>query len=157
MIPTRSKAKLPKTLSYPLGAEAISEALAGAPHADELSLSFYDRAVWPATEFNRFIREGLPYRILSAAYMPPLKPGHSAPNTLVESGWYQGHWSITVYPVLRELRHAAGQLLRELGLPAVVRWLRSSGRAGWDTRQHSIGLVFSPTNGTLSIAREDGV
>ena len=33
MIPTPYKAKLPKNLSYPRGAQAISEALAGARHA----------------------------------------------------------------------------------------------------------------------------
>ena len=33
MIPTPYKAKLPKNLSYPLGAQAISEALASDPHA----------------------------------------------------------------------------------------------------------------------------
>ena len=33
MIPTHYKVMLPKNLSYPLGAQAISEALAGAPHA----------------------------------------------------------------------------------------------------------------------------
>ena len=157
MIPTRSKSKLPKALSYPLGAEAISQALAGAPHADELSLRFYDQAVWPTTEFNRLVRDGLPYRIMSAVYMPPRKVCRSAPTTLVEGGWYQGHWSITVYPVLRELRQAAGQLLREQGLPVVVEWLRSSVRAGWDIRQHRLDLVFSPAKGTLSAAREDGV
>jgi hypothetical protein len=157
MIPTRFKSKLPKTLSYPLGAEAISEALAGAPFAEELSLAFSGRAVWPATEFQRLVREGLPYRILAAEYMPPLKPGRSAPNTIVESGWYRGHWSITVYPVLRELRHAAGQLLREQGLPVVVEWLRSSRRTGWDTRQHRLELVFSPVEGAVSVTREDGV
>jgi hypothetical protein len=157
MIPTRSKSKLPKALSYPLGAEAISRVLAGAPHADELSLSFHDQAVWPATEFNRLVREGLPYCILSAGYVPPRKLSRSAPNTLAESGWYQGHFSVTVYPVLRALRHPAGQLLRELGLPAVVEWLRSSGRPGWDTRQHRLNLVFGPADGTLLAAREDGV
>jgi hypothetical protein len=33
MIPTHYKVMLPKNLSYPLGAQAISEALASDPHA----------------------------------------------------------------------------------------------------------------------------
>ena len=157
MIPTWSKSKLPKTLSYPLGAEAISEALIDARHADELGLFFFGQAVWPATEFNRLVREGLPYRILSATYMPPLNPGRIAPDTLVESGRCQGHWSIRVNPVLRGLRQVAGVLLREQGLPAVAEWLRSSERAGWGTRQHYLHLVFNPAEGKVSVAREDGV
>ena len=38
MIPTHYKAKLPKNLSYPHGAQAIGEALAGAPHAAQCVL-----------------------------------------------------------------------------------------------------------------------
>ena len=38
MIPTHYKAKLPKNLSYPLGAQAISEAPASAPHAAQCVL-----------------------------------------------------------------------------------------------------------------------
>ena len=157
MIPTRSKSKLPKTLSYPLGAEAISVALAGAPHVDEFDLSFRDYAVWPAVEFNRLVRDGLPYRVLSAAYLPPRRPGRSAPNDLVAGGWYLAKWSIDVYPVRRELRHAAGLLLHEVGLPAVAEWLRASGRAGWDTRRHVLDLVFNPSEGTLTVSQDDGV
>lgn len=157
MIPTLSKAKVPKAMSYPLGAEAISEGLAGAPHAAELSLSFSARAVWPASEFQRLVREGLPYRVLTAAYQPPRKPGRSAPNFLVERGWYAGRWSVTVYPVRRESRHAAGRLLREQGLPAVVAWLRSSSQVGWGSRRHQLALVFGATGHTLSLTHDDGV
>jgi hypothetical protein len=157
MIPTRFKAKLPKGLSYPLGAEAISQTLAGAPHADELHLSFYGQAVWPAAEFNRLLREGLPYRILSAEYTPPLMPRRIAPKRLVEVGRDQGSWYLTVYPLLCELRPAANHLLREQGLPAVTEWLRSSERSGWDSQQHRIDLVFSPADDKLVVAREDGV
>ena len=38
MIPTHHKAKLPKNLSYPLGTQAITEALAGAPYAAQCVL-----------------------------------------------------------------------------------------------------------------------
>lgn len=41
-IPTRVKSKLSRGLSYPVGAEAISEALASASHVDAMSLWFSD-------------------------------------------------------------------------------------------------------------------
>ena len=161
MIPTRSRSKLPKALSYPIGAEAISEALADAPHADEMSLSFYDHPEYTLPKghpyWYRTIRSGLPYLILTVEYQAACKPGLSANNSMIERGWYQEHWNLTVCPVLRELRQVAGRLIREQGLPAVVEWLRSSSRIGWDARRHQIRLVFNPADGTLSIAREDGV
>ena len=47
-------------------------------------------------------------------------------------------------------RAIAGALLREQGLPAVVEWLRSSGRAGWESLYHRLELVFAPADGTLT-------
>jgi hypothetical protein len=156
MIPTRFKSKLPKTLSFPLGAEAISEALAGVPHVEDFLLSFSDAPLWPASEFKRLLRDGLPYTVFAAEYNPAFRPGYGGMQSLVESGWYDARWSLRVNPVLREVRHLVGQLLREQGLPAVVEWLRESDRAGWDTHQHRIELVFSPAEGTLTVTRKDG-
>jgi hypothetical protein len=157
MIPTRHKAKLPKTLSYPLGAQAISEALADAPHAGDFALWFSDTPVWPASEFQRRLREGLPYRVLTAEYMPARSPGYGGAHSLADRGWFDASWSLGVYPVPRELRHGVGLLLREQGLPAVAEWLRSSGRTGWDSRNHRIDFLFSPAEGSLSVQRADGV
>jgi hypothetical protein len=157
MIRTASKTKLPKTLSYPLGAAAISEALAEARHVNELSLRFYGQPVWPASEFQRILKDGLPYRILNVWYLPPTRPGYSGPNTLVESGWYGGRCALSVYPVRRELRSLAGEALRRRGLPAVVEWLKSSDVAGWESRQHELDLVFSPQDGALVTECRDGV
>jgi hypothetical protein len=156
MIPTRCKAKLPKTLSYPLGAEAISKALADAPPAAEFALSFLDLPVWPASEFQRRLGEGKPYKILVAEYSPPHKPGYGGARSLIDSGWFDAQWSLRVYPVRRELRHAAGQLLRKQGLPVIVEWLRESDAAGWDTRQQRVEVVFCPAQGVLSISRWTG-
>jgi hypothetical protein len=113
--------------------------------------------MWPASEFQRRLREGLPYPVLAAEYAPAHKPGYYGAKSLVEGGWYDARWSLRVYPVLRELRHGVAQLLREQGLPAVVEWLRSSGRAGWEGRQHRLQLVLSAAEGTLLVQREDGV
>jgi len=40
IIPTQHKSKIPHTLSYPIGAKAISEALWGVPQFPELTVHF---------------------------------------------------------------------------------------------------------------------
>jgi hypothetical protein len=157
MIPTRYKSNLPKTLSWPLGAEAISMALADAPHAGDLSLSFAGSPVWPASAFRRLLRESRPYAVLVAEYRPRRRPGYTGAASHVERGWYEARWELTVNPVPRGLRATAGALLRERGLPAVAEWLRSSGQTGWESRHHRIELVFAPADGTLTPQLTEGV
>jgi hypothetical protein len=157
MIPTRSKAKLPKALSWPLGAEAISQGLAGEPHVADLSRSFWVAPVWPASAFQRLLRDSLPYTVLVAEYRPASRPGYSAPTSMVERGWFEAQWVLRVHPVLRSLRAVAGAVIREQGLPSVAEWLRSSTRSEWPSRSHRIELVFSPADGTLSHQLSEGV
>jgi hypothetical protein len=157
MIPTRLKARLPRQLSYPVGAEAISEALAGAPHVEAFSVTFWDEAVWPASEFRRLLLERLPYKVMTAEYQPTRKPGISASDHMVQIGWYDEKWELSVYPVRSEFRQLANRLLREVGLPAIVTWLRSSGRAGWSANWHRIELVFSPADGSIASQESNGV
>lgn len=157
MIPTLYKRKLPKALTWPVGAEAVTAGLAGAPHAAELSLAFLDSPVLWASEFQRLLRDGLPYVVLVAEYHPADKPGYVGSNAMVERGEFNSRWEVRVSPVPRPLRSTAAALIRDHGLPAVADWLRSSGRAGWDGRVHRIELIFSPADLTLSQRFFDGV
>jgi hypothetical protein len=156
MIPTRYKAKLPKHLSYPIGAEALTEGLVGAPHAEALAVSFWGTPVWPGSRFQKALAEEQPYVVLAATHEPARKPGYGGAQALVESGWYDEKWELTVYPVVRELRHLASQLLKEQGLPLIAEWLRSSQQAGWATRQHRVELVFDPTEETITGKKVSG-
>jgi len=144
MIPTRLKAKLPKRLSYPIGAEAISAALTGITHFDELTLNFWNEPVWPGSEFRRLIKDSIPYTILAAEYEPPVKPGYGGKSSLING------WKITIYPVVRALKHLAHRLLMEQGLPLVVDWLGLSRQGGWISRAHRLELVFEPKSESLS-------
>lgn len=157
MIPTRHKAKLPRHLSYPIGAEALTEGLGNAPHTEELSVSFWGTPVWPYSRFQRTLAQQQPYKVLVAEFRPFQKPGYRGAQCLVESGWYDEKWLMTVYPVVRELRHLANRLLRERGLPLLVQWLRSSERAGWLTRDQRIELLFNPVEESLSAQEMSGV
>jgi len=65
MIPTRYKQKLPKDLSYPLGAKEVSQALAAVPQFDSLILMFRDRPNHSAMTFRKMLEAGTPYPILT--------------------------------------------------------------------------------------------
>ena len=158
MLPTAYKAKLPKTLSWPLGAEAITAGLGDAPHAANLTLWFTDGVTHPVVAFQRVVRETLPYSLLVAEYRPPARPGYTGTMLLAaELGRYEAKWELHVSPVPRPWRAAAGAALRGVGLPAVAGWLKLSARAGWESRWHRIELVFAPTEGTLTPQLADGV
>jgi len=137
MVPTQFKSKLPKALSYPLGAATISDALVNAPHVADLELSFFDAPVWPASEFQRHLRDSLPYKILAASYRPAFRSNYGVGQFRNEE-----KWELQVYPVLRHLRHKAKQMLTQQGLPTVAEWLRSSNQTGWETRQHTLTFLL---------------
>jgi hypothetical protein len=156
MIPTSYKAKLPRQLSYPIGAETLTEGLEGAPHTESMSVSFREIPVWPGSRFRQTLAKQQPYKILVAEYRPTQKPGYGGSTSLIDSGWYEASWQLTVYPVVRELRHLANHLLREQGLPLVIQWLHSSERVGWLSRYQRIELVFNPTEESLSAQVSSG-
>jgi hypothetical protein len=157
MIPTRRKDRLAKHLSYPIGAEALTEGLVGAPHAEALTVSFCRTPVWPASRFQKALAEEHPYVVLAAIHQPARKPGYGGAQCLVESGWYDEKWELTVYPVIREMRGSANQALKEQGLPLIVEWLRSSQQVGWAGREQELELVFHPTEGAITPKRVSGV
>ena len=151
MIPTRLKAKLPPHLSYPIGAQRISDALAGVPHADELSLTF-----WAASESRRLLAEQLPYAVVVARFRPARKPGYVGSNAMVDAGFFDERWEIEVGPVLRQHRHVAQQLLEQRGMPAIARWLTASSRRGWTSQGRNIRLVFDALEGSLVAEENEG-
>jgi hypothetical protein len=157
MIPTRVKSKLPRGLSYPIGAEAINEALAGPPHVEAMSLWFSDHAVWPGSEFRRVLGAREPYRILDVRFRTASAPGFIGSRDMIRIGWFDEAWEIHVYPVLSEFRHLAHRLLLEQGLPAVARWLRASDRPGSDPRPRRIELRFEPAGESLAVIESQGV
>ena len=112
IIPTRSKGRISHELSFPLGAERLSAALASVPQLSDLVLHFqsdwYDRL--------RFAR----YPYLSVAYarksrtVNPVASGIPLFNV----------WEIMVKPVRRSSRHTIQQHLLTVALPQVEQWLQ---------------------------------
>jgi hypothetical protein len=157
MIPTHSKAKLPSTLSWPVGAQAVTAGLADAPHVAEINLWFVDSPVWRASEFQNTLRSAQPYPVLVAEYNPAMRMPYSRSKAMDQAGSYNANWRIQINPVPRAWRAKVGALLRDNGLPAVADWLRSIDTVGWQDRYHRLELIFAPTEGTLSRKCRDGV
>ena len=76
LISTQSKQPLPHEHSYPIGAQAITGALAKVPQLAELGLSFYS--------FNKFHDESCGNCLVLAAEYRHLYVGLSAPNIMIE-------------------------------------------------------------------------
>lgn len=103
LIPTTSKQRLPQGFSYPVGAELLSEHLAGLPQFADLRVCFSGSPTWQASKFQQTLADGSPYEIVTAAAEPSE--------------------SIYVYPVRSPLRPAARRALVSRGLPALRAWL----------------------------------
>ena len=150
IIKTIGKSKLPKGLSYPLGAQAITKALveAGVRQTDTISLSFTNRAGWPASKFNKLMRERMPYSIIWGL-------ASRCSGTINLAG--QMRFVVIVRPVLSDLRTIASRLLTERGLPLLAEWVQRHRQRGWNTRDHEMCLAFEPTSETLTASYVDRV
>ena len=119
MIPTQYRKKLPHTLSYPLGAEALSIALADVPQFSDLhvTFSFYSR-------LNAL--RSTTYPVLNIHYSRSaitLTTG----KTALDYGWLEKKWQITVGAVPRDRRHFIKGLLEREALPLARTWLIENG------------------------------
>jgi hypothetical protein len=116
IFPTRDRAKHSHLVSYPLGAEALSRALDGVPQHADLSCSFI------AGNTHQFLDK--PRQLcLSVVYQRRERLFNDGPQSEVR-GVYAPRWSITVFAVPRDVRHAIKTVLMTVGLPEMVRpWL----------------------------------
>jgi hypothetical protein len=123
VIPTGYKSEIPKTHSYPLGAKAISDSLAGVPQFDLLKINF--SFGWKGFAKDRV--PDAPYRVLEVNYYGPQ---HS-----VLSGW-----TIYVRPVPRARKHAIKSKLIAEALPKIKVWLEVNTHSL--NREGSHGITF---------------
>ena len=105
LIPTTYKSKIPQGFSYPLGAEIISEALAGVPQYEQLSIRF--------SSYN--VRSRGFQRLITTRELWILQI-----HLDVESTTYP--WIIRVGTLPSEHKHTAQEALKAI-LPEVHRWL----------------------------------
>lgn len=140
-IPTKYRSKLSKDLSYPLGAEIISEAFAGVPQFESLSLSFSPYGSIFSSGVEKTRRHIEPYKIFEVEMHHHLK-GLTSPNRFIEEGFYDENWEIHVYPVPAELKSAAKRLLLDKGLPQAKQWCEKPRTETWKTGRKCFQVLF---------------
>lgn len=155
MIPTTYKSRLPHTLSYPVGARAVSEGLKGVPQESALSIGFYGQPTVFASEFKRLRDGNSPYPIFTAAYRH-IQPGLSASNQFVAGGWYEEAWELKVYPVPRALKSLARRALLSEGLPLVGRWLAAERTPAWRYGRRHFDILFTERDGRIVVREGAG-
>jgi hypothetical protein len=114
-IPTASKAKIPHKLSYPIGAESISIALASVPQLKEIRLHFY---WWSQADWRRGHDE-----FLRVEYLNNVPPLEKWPIWIPFRRPAQGRWEIVVQPVPRTVRHRVKQYIADFALAQMSHWL----------------------------------
>lgn len=135
LIPTKLKSKLSQDLAYPIGAEIISKLFANVPQKENLVIWF--------TSFNYFVsdfqnlrKQNKPYEIFRVSMIHPLNDLSSS-NQFIEEGFYNENWEINVYPVPKELKSVAKQLLVNEILPQAKDWMEKPQTEIWRTgRKH---------------------
>lgn len=141
LIPTLYKIRLSREFSYPVGAELLSEQLAGVPHFSEFRICFSDVVSAWKSKFQQMIAEGADYEVIRARLWSPC---------------FWSPFEIFVYPVKRELKHAAQEALVSHGLPRLREWMIQ--RGGRDSLTFaSCGIVFSPPTQTVHIQEHNHV
>lgn len=115
IIPTASKAKISHKLSYPVGAELISIALASVPQLAGIRLHFY-------SGIDHRLRWGH-YEFLRVEYRNNERPLEEYPILSLYGRPAQYRWEIVVQPVPRTLRHRVREYIQESALPGMDEWL----------------------------------
>jgi hypothetical protein len=144
LIPTSMRCKIPRSLSYPIGAQAISNFMFGIPIFDELSIWFTNGSSQceSATSFirARYKRTNL---------------GMSASHSLERSGFYGPSWDIWVYAVPCNLNATIREFLKNEGLMEIRNWLEAPRSELWLTASHSITMFGKMTDQFIVSIRED--
>lgn len=142
IIPTRYKAKISGELSFPIGAEKISAALASVPQLSKLVLQF-------GSDYKQKTRSGR-YTCLRVRYARlslPVNPVSSSGIPLFNE------WEIEVKPVPRTCRHRIQEHIVHVALPQIERWLLERStleQRGSDT----LVLSYDQQNDTFSVEQE---
>lgn len=133
IIPTLSRAKISRHLSYPIGAAAVSMALASVTQLPELKLHFY---FWS----DNSLRRGH-YEFLRVEYLNNALPAPSDwPIWHLYKRPPQYRWEIIVQAVPRVNRHRINQYILETALPHVGIWL--SERTGLSQQGNDLLTFF---------------
>ncbi|NUP12306.1 MAG: hypothetical protein HOW73_40185 [Polyangiaceae bacterium] len=119
LIPTKDREQISRNLSYPLGAEAISEALRDSPQFPQLSISFYARPQSGPVDPECIILAGIGCR-------------------------GRDDWSIWVSAVPSDLAAQARRFALQHGLQYLRSWLQRRRDDTWFLHWHRCAMAIDP-------------
>jgi hypothetical protein len=142
IFPTLSRAKHSQLVSYPIGAEALSRALDGVPQHDMLACDFY------AGNAHQHLDEPLQLA-LSVLYCKQARSPHHSQDA-GDRGVFDPRWTINIFAIGRDVRHAIKLQLITEGLPKMVRpWLIDMAAVTGKTGEAGINLRYELATGVL--------
>jgi len=153
MIPTRIKSIIPKFLSYPLGAKAISDALAGVPQAGLLTIQFRFWNDWRRRGMNKpyswIPAWGKPVPVLCVSYSN-ISPTTFSSNDMIARGYYSPKWEISVEAVPRIIKHQIQTKLIAEALPKMRQWLIANAGATGREGGHHLTFFYDDLSNELT-------
>lgn len=146
MIPTKYRTKIPQSLSYPIGTELLTEALADVPQLEHLTVSFF--------HMIRAHKKLHPFPVIEVRYRN-FNITLGTPEEFIARGMYDETWELTVRAVPREQKFVVKQLLLAEGLPKLAAWLQAKRSPAWLHGRKDFTIWFSADTQQLSYS-EDG-
>lgn len=115
--PNFQKPRLPKTLSWVIGVEHLSERFADVPQFNNIKVWFEDHPVDRAytVTMAKVVSGKMPQQVLTVWY----------------SSLREAHWYFMVYPVEAEQRSHVQKLLEEQAFPTVEQWMKAERSQVW--------------------------
>jgi hypothetical protein len=151
-IPVKLKSKISQDLAYPIGAEILNEAFANVPQKGNLAIWFtaYNYSV---SDFQKLRKQNQLYEIFRVSMIHPLK-SLSSSNQFIEEGFYNENWEINIYPVPKELKSVAKQLLIDRVLPEAINWLQTPRTEIWKTGRKHFQALFKENEPQIFIKQD---
>jgi hypothetical protein len=141
MIKSIGKARLPKELSFPFGAQLLSEHLANVPQHDSLEVGFAWLSGMTPKQTIDHVESGKPLRVVTVQYEHE-RPGRSGSHFREKLGHFDERWSIWVDPVPSSRKAEARKLITQEGFPKIVGWLNKHREPTWCEGRHSCVLYI---------------
>lgn len=147
VIPTVRKQKLPSFLSYPVGAQLVTNALLTVPQVDKLEL-------WFTCDQDRESEVDGKHLVFAARYRK-WNMGLSASRSMDESGFYGPKWAAWVYAVPKPLNSLIRSALIDHGFELIRGWYSRPRTELWLTTSHDYSLWYSPADERLTATATD--
>lgn len=148
LIPTLWKSNIPKGLSFPVGAQLVSEHLAGVPHFSELTITF-----WGAYEPSR-IHNTEELAVITASFRKDEKSISNSSRD-PDNTWLKPDWSLLVSPVPSQLRSRVRGAMVENGFRFIREWLSADRPANWYFGRRHLHLYYIVDSDEI-ISKADG-